>query len=177
MMKLWKHLLNSFNETNSMRHKISLLLFILILMAPQLIFALGDAHQEESHASNQMEETSPINNSIYSIEGGENTELPILKDTPLNSPFSSNDIFDDAISSTDKSMSSNEPMQRFKGESTPVKNHSQHEKQHVEEATHQLVAFDAKGYKVAIGVTIFSGLIFIGLSLFRIGEGNKKNVS
>jgi hypothetical protein len=176
-MKLWKRLLNSFNEINPMRHKIFLPLFILILMAPQLIFALGDAHQEESHASNQLEETSPINNSIYSIEGGENTELSILKETPLNSPFSSNDIFDDAISSTDKSMSSNEPMQRFKGESTPVKNHSQHEKQHVEEATHQLVSFDAKGYKVAIGATIFSGLIFIGLSLFRVGEGNKKNIS
>ena len=74
-------------------------------------------------------------------------------------------------------MSSDEPMQRFKGGSTPEKNHSQHEKQHVEEATHQLVSFGAKGYKVAIGVTIFSGLIFIGLSLFRIGEGNEKNVS
>ena len=152
-----------------MHHKTSLLLFILVLMAPQLIFAQGETHQDESHTSNQMEETSPINSSIYSIEGGENNELPILKDTHLNSPFSSNDIFDDAISSTDKSISSDEPMQRFKGKSTPAKNHSQHEKQHVEEATHQLVSFDAKGYKVAIGVTIFSGLIFIGLSLFRIG--------
>ena len=73
MMKLWKHLLNSFNETNSMQHKISLPLFILTLMAPQLIFAQGDAHQEESHASTQMEETSSINSSIYSIEGGEHT--------------------------------------------------------------------------------------------------------
>ena len=160
-----------------MHHKIFLPLFILILMAPQLIFARGDAHQEENHVSTQMEETSPINSSIYSIEGGENTELPILKDTPLNSPFSSNDIFDDAISSTDKSISSDEPMQRFKGKSTLAKNHSQHEKQHVEEATHQLVSFDAKGYKVAIGVTIFSGLAFIGLSLSRIGERNEKNVS
>ena len=160
-----------------MRYKTSLLLFILILMAPQLIFAQGETHQDESHTSNQMEETSPINNSIYSIEGGENTELPNLKDSHLNSPFSSNDIFDEAISLTDKNMSSDEPMQRFKGKSTPTKNHSQHEKQHVEEATHQLVSFDAKGYKVAIGVTIFSGLIFIGLSLFRIGEGNEKNVS
>ena len=177
MMKLWKRLLNLFNETNSMHHKIFLPFFILILMAPQLIFAQGDTHQDESHTSKQMEETSPIKNSIYSIEGGENTELSILKDTHLNSPFSSNDIFDDAISSTDKSISSDEPMQRFKGKITPEKNHSQHEKQHVEEATHQLVSFDAKGYKVAIGVTIFSGLIFIGLSLFRIGEGNEKNVS
>ncbi len=176
-MKLWKHLLNSFNETNSMHHKISLPLFILTLMAPQLIFAQGDAHQEESHASTQMEETSPINSSIYSIEGGKNTGLPILKDAHLNSPFSNNDIFDDAISSTDKSMSNNEPMQRFKGDNAPAKNHSPYEKQHVEEATHQLVSFDAKGYKVAIGITIFSGLAFIGLSLFRIGEGNEKNVS
>ncbi len=160
-----------------MHYKTSLLLFILILVAPQLIFAQGDTHQDESHTSNQMEETSPINNSIYSIEGEENTELPILKDTHLNSPFLSNDIFDEAISSTDKSISSDEPMQRFKEGSTPAKNHSQHEKQHVEEATHQLVSFGAKGYKVAIGVTIFSGLIFIGLSLFRIGEGNEKNAS
>ena len=160
-----------------MHYKTSLLLFILILMAPQLIFAQGDTHQDESHTSNQMEETSPINNSIYSIEGEENTELPILKDTHINTPFLSNDIFDEAISSTDKSISSDEPMQRFKEGSTPAKNHSQHEKQHVEEATHQLVSFGAKGYKVAIGVTIFSGLIFIGLSLFRIGEGNEKNAS
>jgi len=160
-----------------MHYKTSLLLFILILMAPQLIFAQGDTHQDESHTSNQMEETLPINNSIYSIEGEENTEPSILKDTHLNSPFLSNDIFDEAISSTDKSISSDEPMQRFKEGSTPAKNHSQHEKQHVEEATHQLVSFGAKGYKVAIGVTIFSGLIFIGLSLFRIGEGNEKNAS
>ena len=160
-----------------MHYKVSLPLFILILMAPQLIFARGDAHQEESQVSTPMEETSPINSSIYSIEGGENTALPILKDNDLNSPFSSNDIFDDAISSTGKSMSSDEPMQRFKGGSTPEKNHSQHEKKHVEEATHQLVSFDAKGYKVAIGITIFSGLAFIGLSLFRLGEGNEKNVS
>ena len=160
-----------------MHYKTSLLLFILILMAPQLIFAQGDTHQDESHTSNQMEKTSPINSSIYSIEGGENTELPNLKDSHLNSPFLSNDIFDEAISSTDKNISSDEPMQRFKEGSTPAKNHSQHEKQHVEEATHQLVSFDAKGYKVAIGVTIFSGLAFIGLSLFRIGEGNEKNVS
>ena len=160
-----------------MHYKISLPLFILILMAPQLIFARGDAHQEESQVSTPMEETSPINSSIYSIEGGENTALPILKDNDLNSPFSSNDIFDDAISSTGKSISSDEPMQRFKGGSNPEKNHSQHEKKHVEEATHQLVSFDAKGYKVAIGITIFSGLAFIGLRLFRLGEGNKKNVS
>ena len=65
----------------------------------------------------------------------------------------------------------------LKAENNPSKNHSQHEKQQVEEATHKLVLFDAKGYKVAIGVTIFSGLTFIGLSLFRTGEGNEKNVS
>ena len=159
-----------------MYHKISLPLFILILMAPQLTFAHGDAHKEKKNPSIQMGEIPPLNNSIYSIEG-EESELPILKDAHLNLPFSNNAIFDDAIPSTDKSMSSDEPMQRFKVENNPSKNHSQHEKQQVEEATHKLVLFDAKGYKVAIGVTIFSGLTFIGLSLFRTGEGNEKNVS
>ena len=159
-----------------MYHKISLPLFILILMAPQLTFAHGDAHKEKKNPSIQMEEIPPLNNSIYSIEG-EESELPILKDAHLNLPFSNNAIFDDAIPSTDKSMSSDKPMRRFKAENNPSKNHSQHEKQQVEEATHKLVLFDAKGYKVAIGVTIFSGLTFIGLSLFRTGEGNEKNVS
>ena len=159
-----------------MYHKISLPLFILILMAPQLTFAHGDAHKEKNNPSIQMEEIPPLNNSIYSIEG-EESELPILKDAHLNLPFSNNAIFDDAIPSNDKSMSGDEPMQRFKAENNPSKNHSQHEKQQVEEATHKLVLFDAKGYKVAIGVTIFSGLTFIGLSLFRTGEGNEKNVS
>ena len=159
-----------------MYHKISLPLFILILMAPQLTFAHGDAHKEKNNPSIQMEEIPPLNNSIYSIEG-EESELPILKDAHLNLPFSNNAIFDDAIPSTDKSMTSDEPMQRFKAENNPSKNHSQHEKKQVEEATHKLVLFDAKGYKVAIGVTIFSGLTFIGLSLFRTGEGNEKNVS
>ena len=159
-----------------MYHKISLPLFILILMAPQLTFAHGDAHKEKKNPSIQMGEIPPLNNSIYSIEG-EESELPILKDAHLNLPFSNNAIFDDAIPSTDKSMSSDEPMQRFKVENNPSKNHSQHEKQQIEEATHKLVLFDAKGYKVAIGVTIFSGLTFIGLSLFRTGEGNEKNVS
>ena len=145
-------------------------------MAPQLTFAHGDAHKEKKTPSIQMEEIPPLNNSIYSIEG-EESELPILKDAHLNLPFSNNAIFDDAIPSTDKSMSSDEPMQRFKVENNPSKNHSQHEKQQVEEATHKLVLFDAKGYKVAIGVTIFSGLTFIGLSLFRTGERNEKNIS
>ena len=159
-----------------MHHKTLLPLFILILMPTQLILAHGDAHKEGNHSSIQMEETPPINSSIYSIKGEEN-ELPILKDSHINLPFSNNAIFDDAIPSNDKSMSSDEPMQRFKAENNPSKNHSQHEKQQVEEATHKLVLFDAKGYKVAIGVTIFSGLTFIGLSLFRTGEGNEKNVS
>jgi len=37
---------------------------------------------------------------------------------------------------------------------------------------HEWVSPNAKGYTVAISMTILSGLAFMGLSFFRIGEKN-----
>lgn len=62
-------------------------------------------------------------------------------------------------------------MERFKTK-TNSPEHDQHKTQHVEKSLHEWVSPNAKGYKVAIGVTIISGLAFMGLSFFRIGEKN-----
>ena len=69
-------------------------------------------------------------------------------------------------------MKTREPMKRFKEKINSPEQHDQHKKQHVEESLHEWVSPNAKGYTVAISMTILSGLAFMGLSFFRIGEKN-----
>ena len=158
-----------------MSSKATLLLFVFLFVPPELIFAHGDGHVEENLASSLLDETAPLNDSIYSVDGEENTGLPILEETPTNSPFPSIGILDGETSLTDIGVESGEPMKRFKGKTSLIQKHGQHEKQHVEEARHEWVSLHAKGHRVAVGITIISGLAFMGLSFLRIGEGNSKD--
>ena len=48
--------------------------------------------------------------------------------------------------------------------------HSEHQMPKVEKAKHKMVDTSAKGYGTAIGITLFAGLIFAGLTLIRPGE-------
>ena len=68
-------------------------------------------------------------------------------------------------------MRTSEPMKRFKKKTTSPE-HDQHKTQHVEESLHEWVSPNAKGYTVAISMTILSGLAFMVLSFSRIGEKN-----
>ena len=89
------------------------------------------------------------------------------------------DILKEDDSLTGIVVSNSDPMIRFEEKTASKKKHSQHEeqKQHVEEATHEWVSLSSKGYGVAVGITVISGLAFAGLSFFRIGEGNAKTPS
>ena len=62
-------------------------------------------------------------------------------------------------------------MERFKKKTSSVEPNP-HKTQHVEESLHEWVSPNAKGYTVAISMTILSGLAFMVLSFFRIGEKN-----
>ena len=48
--------------------------------------------------------------------------------------------------------------------------HAEHQTQKVEKAKHNMVDTSAKGYGTAIGITLFAGLIFAGLTFIRPGK-------
>jgi len=155
-----------------MNFKVTLLLSVCLLMIPKLIFAHGGGHTEEQIVSPLIEEDAPLNDSIYSVNGGKETEFQDLEETPMDSPFSSINPLGNDTSLIDGHTKNSEPMERFKEKTNSPKSHDQHKKQHVKEALHEWVSPNAQGYKVAIGATVISGLAFMVLSFFRIGEGN-----
>ena len=154
-----------------MNFKVILLLSVCLLMTPKLVFAHGSGHAEKQLISPLIEEDIPLNDSIYSVNAGEDTAFQNLEQTPMGSPFSSINTFGSDTSLIDGHIKTSEPMERFK-KKTNSPEHDQHKTQHVEESLHEWVSPNAKGYTVAISMTILSGLAFMGLSFFRIGEKN-----
>jgi hypothetical protein len=141
-------------------------------MIPKLIFAHGSGHAEKQLVSPLIEEDPPLNDSIYSVNGEEDTTFQNIEKTPVGSPFSTINTLGIDTSLSGDHMKTSEPMKRFKEKTNLPESHDQHKKQHVKEALHEWVSPNAKGYKVAIGIAIISGLAFMGLSFFRIGEGS-----
>lgn len=166
-----------------MSGKATLILFVFLLTAPASVFAHGGGHSEAKPASTLMEEADskideavPLNDSIYAINDAEEPEQTVPIDDLMSSPFSSTDLLGTDAPLVGMEMDSGEPMQRFSGGKGTDQKHDQH-KQHVETAEHEWVSPQAKGYGIAIGITIISGLVFAGLSFLRIGEGNPKDPS
>jgi hypothetical protein len=150
-----------------MKAKLILLLLFCLLITPKLIFAHGGGHKEEKHTTSLTEKTTSLNDSIYSVGSGEDTELPLIERSQLiDSPFSNNSLSGTSLTAD---MITNEPMERFKQQTNSVEP-DQHKAQHVEESLHEWVSPNAKGYSVAISMTILSGLFFMGLNFSRIGE-------
>ena len=141
-------------------------------MTPKLVFAHGSGHAEKQLVSPLIEEDPPLNDSIYSVNGEEDTTFQNIEKTPVGSPFSTINTLGIDTSLSGDHMKTSEPMKRFKEKTNLPESHDQHKKQHVKEALHEWVSPNAKGYKVAIGIAIISGLTFMGLSFFRIGEGS-----
>ena len=154
-----------------MSTKFFFLLSVFLLITPKLTFAHEGGHAEEKKIHSLTEKTAPLNDSIYSIGTEEHTEFPSIEESPLNSPFSNINPLDDDILLIDD-MKTNEPMKRFKEKANAAEQHDQHKTQHVEESLHEWVSPNAKGYTVAISMTILSGLAFMVLSFSRIGEKN-----
>ena len=155
-----------------MNFKVILLLSVFLLIIPKIIFAHGSGHAEKQLVSQLIEEDPPLNDSIYSVNGEEDTTFQNIEKTPVGSPFSTINTLGIDTSLSGDHMKASEPMKRFKEKTNLPESHDQHKKQHVKEALHEWVSPNAKGYKVAIGIAIISGLAFMGLSFFRIGEGS-----
>jgi hypothetical protein len=139
-------------------------------MTPKLVFAHGGGHAEKQLISPLIEEDIPLNDSIYSVNGEKETEFQDLEEAPRGSPFLNINPLGNDTSLTDD-MRTSEPMKRLK-KKTNSPEHDQHKTQHVEESLYEWVSPNAKGYTVAISMTILSGLAFMVLSFSRIGEKN-----
>ena len=152
-----------------MNTKFILLLSFFLLTTPKLIFADGGGHSKEKPTPSLIEETDSFNDSIYSIGDEEVSNPHSIDENLLGSPFSSINSLD-VDSSLMNDMGTSEPMKRFKEKTNSADQHNQHKKQHIEESLHEWVSPTVKGHKVAITITVISGLAFLGLSFFRIGE-------
>ena len=106
-----------------------------------------------------MEEESSTKDPMYA---NQEEEFDPLEKSDL---FSPSDLFiEGEIVSADPIENSEMKMEGSHNE------HAEHQMSKVEKAKHNMVDTSAKGYGIAIGITLFAGLIFAGLNFIRPGE-------
>ena len=157
--------------------------FVTMFLLPAtaaIAFAHGGEHSTpENLTAPPIEKIPALQDSIYATEGGGEENNPPASDTGLmRSPLSrANPLGDGDPLGNMGSKDFGEPMVRFKGKEHTNQSgqHEQHKeskqhKPHVEKATHEWISPSSRGYGVAVGITILSGLGFGILSIIRVGE-------
>ena len=129
---------------------LSSFLAVLFLFPIQNAFAHGGGHEPEEK---QIE--APVE-SMYSVK--EDDPLSDSEDS-LDNMFSPTDLF------TQDELVEPMPMDDKKMEGS----HSEHAGPKVELAHHERVSSSSKGFGAAIGITLFAGLVFAGLTFKRPG--------
>jgi hypothetical protein len=140
---------------NSIRISSIVFMVIVFLCSTLAIFANGEGHNPEEK---KAEEPAAID-SMYSVK--ESKTAPTLEaDNGLDNMFSPTDLFTQEELAEPMS-ADNKKMQDH---------HSKHEGSKVELSRHEWVSFSKKGFGVAMGITLFAGLAFAGLTFMRPGE-------
>ena len=160
--------------------RVFLVTMFLLPATATIAFAHGGEHSTpENLTAPPIEKVPAFQDSIYAIEGGDEENVPPASDTGLmGSPLSrTNPLGDGDPLGNIGSKDFGEPMVRFKGKEHTKQSgqHEQHKeskqhKPHVEKATHEWISPSSRGYGVAVGITILSGLGFGILSIIRVGE-------
>ncbi len=130
-------------------------LAILFLFSAQKTFARGDGHKPEEIKA----EAPAATDSMYSVK--ENETEPLLDSSDsLDNMFSPSDLFmqDELVEPM--------PMAGKKMEGS----HNEHAGPQVELSHHERVSSSSKGFGTAVGITLFAGLAFAGLTFRRPGE-------
>ena len=134
----------------------SVVFLMFIFLCPTLkIFASEERHNSKGK---KVEEPVAID-SIYSIKESEHVQ-PLEADNELDNMFSPTDLFTqdeltEPISIDNKKMPDN---------------HNEHEGPKVQLSRHEWIPFSSKGFGTAVGITLFAGLAFAGLTFMRPGE-------
>ncbi len=131
---------------NSLRFSAMIFLALLFLCPVPEAFSHGGGHEPEEKQDAAMD-------SMYSVK--ENNTAPLADG--FDNIFSPTDLF-----TTEELVS---PMPDMK-----MNEHAGHQGPQVELARHKLVSSDNKGFGTAVGITLFAGLVFVGLTFMRSGE-------
>ena len=133
-----------------------IILMILFLFPTAQIFAHGGGHKPEGEKVEEPMDT------MYSVKESEPDPLKDSSDS-LDNMFSPSDLF------TQDELVSPDPVPEMKMEGSHNE-HAEHQETKVELSHHERVSSSSKGFEVAIGITLFAGVVFAGLSFLRPGE-------
>ena len=128
-------------------------LAMLFLFSVQEVFAHGGGHKPEE----KKDIAPPAMDSMYSAE--ENDPLAESTGDSLGDVFSPTDLF------TADELAPPDPMPAMN-----MEGHGGHQEPQVEISRHKLVSPSSKGFGTAVGITLFAGLAFAGLTFLRPGE-------
>ena len=128
-------------------------LAILFLFLAQKTFAHGSGHEPEEIKAEEPAATD----SMYSVKENKAEPLSDSSDS-LDNMFSPTDLFtqDELLDPVDE---------KHMGGS-----HNEHAGPQVELSRHERVSSSSKGFGAAVGITLFAGLAFAGLTFRRPGE-------
>ena len=128
-------------------------LAILFIFSTQKTFAHDGGHEPEEIKAEEPAATE----SMYSVKENEAEPLSDSSDSPDNM-FSPTDLFtqDELLDPVDE---------KHMGGS-----HNEHAGPQVELSRHERVSSSSKGFGTAVGITLFAGLAFAGLTFRRPGE-------
>ena len=129
------------------------IIFLLFLFPVQETFAQGGGHKPE-----EKKDVAAMD-SIYSVK--ENDPLAEPAGDNFDNVFSPTDLF------TADELVSPMPMGDMKMEGGE---HAGHQEPQIELSHHELVSSSSKGFGTAVGITLFAGLVFAGLTFLRTGE-------
>jgi hypothetical protein len=138
---------------NMFRLSFACFLAILFLFLAQKTFAHSGGHEPEKIKAEEQAATE----SMYSV-----------KENELD-PFSdSSDSLDNIFSPTD--LFTQDELVAPIGEKHMGGSHNAHAGPQVELSRHERVSSSSKGFGTAVGITLFAGLVFAGLTYRRPGE-------
>jgi hypothetical protein len=131
-------------------------LTVLFLFPSTQTFAHGGGHKPE----NEQAEEPVVVDSMYSVKESE-TDSMAGETTGLDNMFSPMDLFTE----TELVLPDPMPMGDMKMEGS----HNEHQEPMVELSHHEPVSSSSKGYGAAVGITLFAGVAFAGLTFMRPG--------
>ena len=125
------------------------------------------AHDVAAHEGHKKEPTAPV-----LMKEEPSTMDPMYANQEEESdPLGKSDLFSPSDLFIEGEIVSDDPVENSQMKMEGGHNeHAEHQMPKVEKAKHKMVDTSAKGYGTAIGITLFAGLIFVGLTFIRPGE-------